>query len=80
VKDFITFVWPSMGGNATGVCHMPWKDGCSLKLYLGQQPLARHGLLGLWKRCKVVNQHRTKVKLNYYPQPGDTFVMSRVKL
>lgn len=76
---YITIVWPSAGGNRTGICHMPWKKGCRLQLYLKQQPLAQYGLLGMWKRCKTVDQHRNKVKLNYMPQPGDTFVMSRVK-
>jgi len=76
---FITFVWPGMGGNATGVCHMAWRNGCSVHRYLQTQPLRQHGLLGMWKRCNTVNQHRTKVKLNHCPQPGDTIVISRVR-
>ncbi len=75
---YITFLWPSAGGNRTGIVHLAWKEGCPLKLYLKQQPLAQHGLLGMWKHCKTVNQHRNKVKLNHCPKPGDTFVMSRV--
>ena len=75
----VTFLWPSAGGNRTGVCHMAWREGLSVHRYLQTHPLREQGLLGMWKRCKTVNQHRAKVRLIYCPKPGDTIVMSRAR-
>ena len=74
----VTFVWPGRG-ERTGIVHMEWKPGWSVRNYLRMQPLRRYPLLGLWKRCRRLNAKKQRVKLHYVPPAGDTIVLLNQK-
>ena len=77
VSEPVTFVFPGMGGNATGVCPMAY-TGLPITRYLRSYPLREHGLLGfLHKKGKAFNKRGERVRLWYSPVPGDVIVLQK---
>jgi hypothetical protein len=76
--QLVTFVFPGVG-HRTGVCHLRWQKGRSVRAYLHQPPLRGQPILGSWDRCKAYNRQKQKVRLSYVPTPGDAVVITRVR-
>lgn len=76
-SDVVTFVFPGMNGNATGVCRMAY-TGLQLKNYLHDYPLRMHGLSKfMHKRGKAFNRRGERVRLWYAPEKGDVIVLQK---
>ena len=77
--SLVTFVWPDRNVGRTGICHMEWRKGWTVKQYLHSQPLREYTLLAMWKRCKAYNSDKERVRLRDIPKPGSAVVLQRVK-
>lgn len=77
--QLVTFVWPDRNTGRTGICHMAYHKGWTVKMYLHAEPLRNHGILGMWKKSKAFNRRQERVKLGHVPMPGDAIVVTRVR-